>query len=52
MTERATGSNAFPPIQHVILIIKKNRTFDQVLSDMHDADGDSTLQYFPLGVSL
>lgn len=51
LTERATGSNAFSPIQHVIVIIKENRTFDQVLSDMHGADGDTTLQYFPQSVS-
>jgi phospholipase C len=38
---------AYPPFEHVILIIKENRTYDQVLSDLPGGDGDSTLQFFP-----
>ena len=36
-----------PPITHVIYIIKENRTYDQVLGDMPQGDGDSTLVFFP-----
>ncbi len=50
-TERAAASGVLPPIQHVILIIKENRTFDQVLSDVQGVDGDTTLQFFPRSVS-
>jgi hypothetical protein len=36
---------------HVIYIIKENRTFDQVLGDLSNADGDPSLCYFPRKVS-
>ncbi|MBC7844679.1 MAG: beta-propeller fold lactonase family protein [Gemmatimonadaceae bacterium] len=36
-----------PPIKHVIYIIKENRTYDQVFSDMPQGDGDTTLLFFP-----
>ena len=29
-----------PPIQHVIYIVKENRTYDQVLGDMKEGNGD------------
>jgi DNA-binding beta-propeller fold protein YncE len=41
----------YPPFQHVIYIIKENRTYDQVLGDLKQADGDSSLVFFPGGVS-
>lgn len=37
----------YPPFRHVVYIIKENRTYDQVLGDMKEGDGDSILVYFP-----
>ena len=37
----------YPPFRHVVYIIKENRTYDQVLGDMKDGDGDASLVYFP-----
>ncbi|HEY9086334.1 MAG TPA: bifunctional YncE family protein/alkaline phosphatase family protein [Candidatus Tyrphobacter sp.] len=34
------------PIKHVIYIIKENRTYDQVLGDVPNADGDPSLAWF------
>jgi YVTN family beta-propeller protein len=34
------------PIKHVFYIIKENRTYDQVLGDMSQGNGDSTLVLF------
>jgi YVTN family beta-propeller protein len=34
------------PIQHVIYIIKENRTYDQVFGDMKEGDGDPSLVMF------
>lgn len=34
------------PIRHVIYVIKENRTYDQVLGDLTDADGDPGLVLF------
>ena len=41
----------YPPFQHVVYIIKENRTYDQVLSDLPQGDGDTSLQFFPREVS-
>jgi YVTN family beta-propeller protein len=38
-------------IKHVVYIIKENRTYDQVLGDMTEANGDPTLCIFPERVS-
>ena len=35
------------PIKHVFYIIKENRTYDQVLGDMPEGNGDSSLCIFP-----
>ncbi len=35
-----------PPIQHVIYIVKENRTYDQVLGDMKEGNGDASLALF------
>jgi YVTN family beta-propeller protein len=35
------------PIKHIFYIIKENRTYDQVLGDMPEGNGDSTLCLFP-----
>jgi DNA-binding beta-propeller fold protein YncE len=37
----------YPPFRHVVYIIKENRTYDQVLGDMKEGDGDPSLVYFP-----
>jgi DNA-binding beta-propeller fold protein YncE len=37
----------YPPFRHVVYIIKENRTYDQVLGDLKEGDGDSSLVYFP-----
>ena len=37
----------YPPFKHVIYIIKENRTYDQVLGDLKEGDGDPSLVYFP-----
>jgi DNA-binding beta-propeller fold protein YncE len=40
-----------PPFEHVIYIIKENRTYDQVLGDLTQADGDTSLTFFPRAVT-
>jgi len=35
------------PIEHVIYVVKENRTYDQVLGDMPEGHGDPTLCLFP-----
>jgi len=56
LTQRVVAANnwkarpaarRYPPFHHVIYIIKENRTYDQVLGDMKDGDGDASLVYFP-----
>lgn len=42
---------SYPPIKHVIYIIKENRTFDQVFGDFPGADADSSLLFFGKDVS-
>jgi len=37
---------AHPPIRHVFYIIKENRTYDQVLGDLPQGNGDSSLCIF------
>ena len=44
-------SNAKYPFKHVIYIIKENRTYDQMLSDLPQGDGDPSLLFFPRAVS-
>ena len=45
------GKGAYPPIEHVLYIIKENRTYDQVLGDLAQADGDTALLFFPRAIS-
>ncbi|HEV7488408.1 MAG TPA: bifunctional YncE family protein/alkaline phosphatase family protein [Thermoanaerobaculia bacterium] len=45
------GASRYPPFKHVIYIIKENRTYDQVLGDMKEGDGDASLVFFPENVS-
>jgi YVTN family beta-propeller protein len=48
---RAAARSHYPPFEHVVYIIKENRTYDQVLGDLPGGDGDTSLTYFPRGVS-
>ena len=41
------AARRYPPFKHVVYIIKENRTYDQVLGDMKEGDGDGSLVYFP-----
>jgi YVTN family beta-propeller protein len=50
-TSRTPLRSAYPPIEHVVYIIKENRTYDQILADLPQADGDTTLLFFPRSVS-
>src|SRR5262249_7949356 len=34
-------------IKHVIYIVKENRTYDQILGDLHPGNGNSSLTQFP-----
>src|SRR5262249_48169540 len=39
-------------IKHVIYIVKENRTFDQILGDLHNgSNGDPSLTQFPQGIT-
>ncbi len=42
----AAAAPHYPPIEHVLLIIKENRTYDQVLGDVRQGDGDTSLVFF------
>jgi DNA-binding beta-propeller fold protein YncE len=55
-TERVAAANnwqqrlaarRYPPFRHVVYIIKENRTYDQVLGDLKEGDGDASLLFFP-----
>ena len=41
----------YPPIEHVVYIIKENRTYDQIFGDLRSGDGDSSLLFFPRPVT-
>lgn len=41
----------YPPFKHVIYVIKENRTYDQVLGDLPQSDGDPSLVFFPRAIS-
>jgi DNA-binding beta-propeller fold protein YncE len=40
-----------PKVEHVIYIVKENRTYDQVLGDMKEGNGDASLTLFPENVT-
>ncbi len=45
---RAAGlAGHMPPFEHVVYVIKENRTYDQILGDLPQADGDASLTFFP-----
>jgi YVTN family beta-propeller protein len=43
---RLDVENPLPKIEHVIYIVKENRTYDQVLGDMKEGNGDASLVLF------
>lgn len=40
------GTPRYPPFEHVIYVMRENRTYDQVLGDLPIGDGDSSLVFF------
>src|SRR5262249_39655035 len=44
--EKLDEPSPLPPIQHVMYIMKENRTYDQVLGDMKEGNGDPSLVLF------
>src|SRR5262245_38331071 len=42
----AQRTGKYPPFEHVIYVIRENRTYDQVFGDLAGADGDTSLVYF------
>ena len=49
--ERATMAAIRSKIKHVIFIIKENRTYDQVLGDLDQGNGDPSLTEFGLEIT-
>jgi DNA-binding beta-propeller fold protein YncE len=49
--DQAAAGRHYPPIEHVIYIIRENRTYDQVLGDLRQGDGDTTLVFFGRNVT-
>ena len=49
--DRTAERPAYPPFEHVIYVLKENRTYDQVLGDLREGDGDTSLVFFPRPVS-
>jgi YVTN family beta-propeller protein len=48
----ASREHRYPPFEHVVYIIKENRTYDQVLGDDKQGDGDESLIFFPRAISV
>jgi len=44
--EQLDESMPLPPIQHILYIVRENRTYDQVLGDMKEGNGDASLNLF------
>ncbi len=49
--DHAPQARALPRFEHVVYVIRENRTFDQVLGDLPSADGDTSLTLFPRAVT-
>jgi YVTN family beta-propeller protein len=45
-TEPRSAAHRYPPFEHVVYVVKENRTYDQVLGDLAGADGDTALVLF------
>ena len=50
-TDAARAAGRYPPIRHVVYIIKENRTYDQLFGDLTQADGDSAIVFFGRAVT-
>jgi YVTN family beta-propeller protein len=50
-TEPRGASRGYPPLEHVVYVIKENRTYDQVLGDLPGGDGDTSLVMFGRAVT-
>ncbi|HSU15729.1 bifunctional YncE family protein/alkaline phosphatase family protein [Longimicrobium sp.] len=44
--DRPRTAFTYPPFTHVVYVIKENRTYDQVLGDLPEGDGDTTILFF------
>ncbi len=44
--------SAFSPIKHIVFISKENRTYDEILGQLKNADGDPELARYGKGVSF
>jgi hypothetical protein len=44
--EKLDARHALPPIQHVVYIVKENRTYDQVFGDLKQGNGEPSLVLF------
>src|SRR5579885_2476926 len=49
--EKLDQPDPLPAIEHVVYIVKENRTYDQVLGDMKEGNGDPSLVLFGENVS-
>jgi len=49
--KRKGSGSAYPPLRHVIYVIKENRTYDQFFGDLPAGDGDPSLLFFGRDVS-
>jgi YVTN family beta-propeller protein len=47
LTQARSASEGSSPIKHCIYIVKENRTYDQILGDMPQGNGDPNLCIFP-----
>ena len=45
-TAPRSAARGYPPFEHVVYVVKENRTYDQVLGDLTQADGDTSLVLF------
>jgi DNA-binding beta-propeller fold protein YncE len=50
-TEPRAAVRRYPPFEHVVYIVKENRTYDQMLGDLPLADGDTSLVLFRRAVT-
>ena len=49
--QQGRSTPKYPPFKHVIYIIKENRTYDQIMADLPQGDGDTSLLFFPRAIS-
>ena len=49
--DRGPTRATYPPFEHVIYVIRENRTYDQVMGDVAAGDGDTSLVLFPRAVT-